>query len=120
MRAEISWRVELVVKPGLLIAFQTLTKEMVASAQNERGVLSFQRFVSEDRKCVEVYERYADSAAATAHLQKFLTTFADRFSTLVERKHFRVFGKPSPELKALLDTFDADYFQPLGELPYWA
>jgi quinol monooxygenase YgiN len=120
MSAEISWRVELAVKPGMLTAFQVLTGEMVESARNERGVLSFQRFVSEDNQCVEVYERYVDSAAATAHLQKFLATFAPRFSTLVVRTRFRVFGRPSPELKALLDTFGADYLQPLGPLPYWA
>ena len=120
MNAEISWRVELAVKPGMLTAFQALTNEMVESARNERGVLSFQRFVSDDGGCVEVYERYADSAAATAHLQKFLATFAARFSTLVERRRFRVFGRPSPELKALLDTFGADYLQPLGQLAYWA
>jgi quinol monooxygenase YgiN len=93
---------------------------MVESARNERGVLSFQRFVSDDGKCVEVYERYADSAAATAHLQKFLTIFSARFSTLVERRRFKVFGSPSRELRALLDAFGADYLQPLGPLPYWA
>jgi quinol monooxygenase YgiN len=120
MNAEISWRVELAVKPGMLPAFEVLTGEMVASARNERGTLSFQRFISEDGNCVEVYERYADSAAATEHLQKFFATFAIRFSALVERKHFRVFGEPSPELKALLDTFGADYLQPLGRLAYWA
>jgi quinol monooxygenase YgiN len=120
MNGEISWRVELAVKPGMLTALEVLTGEMVESARNERGVLSFQRFISEDAKCVEVYERYADSDAATAHLQKFLATFAARFSDLVERKRFRVFGSPSPELKALLDTFGADYLQPLGQLPFWA
>ena len=120
MNAEISWRVELAIRPGMLTAFEILTGEMVESARNERGVLSFQRFISEDGKYVEVYERYADSDAATAHLQKFLATFAARFSTLVERRHFRVFGRPSTELKTLLDTFGADYLQPLGPLPYWA
>jgi quinol monooxygenase YgiN len=119
MNSEISWRVELAVKPAMLTAFQALTNEMVESARSERGVLSFQRFVSEDGKSVEVYERYVDSAAATAHLEKFLVAFSARFSTLVERKRFRVFGRPSAELKALLDTFGADYFQPLGQLPYW-
>jgi quinol monooxygenase YgiN len=105
MSAEISWIVELAVNPGLLTAFQALTEEMIESARNERGVLSFPRYISEDRKCVEVYERYADSAAATAHLRNFLATFAARFSTLVEPKRLTVFCRPSRELKALLDTF---------------
>jgi quinol monooxygenase YgiN len=63
---EIAWRVELVVKPSQFDNFRTLTGEMVAIARNERGVLSYQRFVSNDGAQVHVYERYANSAAALA------------------------------------------------------
>jgi quinol monooxygenase YgiN len=120
MAGEISWHVELSVKPGQLGAFRTLTGEMVVATRRERGVLSYQRFVTDDATTVHVYERYADSAAAVAHLAAFEKSFADRFSAMVERKAFMVFGDPSAELKAALDRFDAVYLKPFGDFDYWA
>lgn len=119
MRNEIAWRVEVAVKPGRLENFRALTAEMVAFTRAEPGVLSYQRFVADDGSIVHVYERYADSAAALAHLQNFASKFAERFSSMVERKHFTVYGNPSPELKALLDRFGATYLRSLGDLAYW-
>jgi len=39
---------------------------------------------------------------------------------MVERKTFTVFGDPSAELKAVLDSFNAMYLKPFGDLEYWA
>jgi quinol monooxygenase YgiN len=120
MSGEVSWLVELRVRPGQLGNFLTLTSEMVAVTRREPGVLSYQRFVSEDGTTVHAYERYADSAAAVAHLEAFAKLFAGRFSAMVERKTFTVFGDPSAELKAALDSFSAMYLKPFGDLEYWA
>jgi quinol monooxygenase YgiN len=98
-----------------------LTGEMVAIARNERGVLSYQRFVSNDRAQVHVYERYADAAAALAHLENFRTRFAARFEAMVTRRQFTVFGQPdNPALKEALDRFGAIYLRPFGDFQYWA
>jgi quinol monooxygenase YgiN len=115
----ISWYVQLAVKPGQIENFKALTRDMVECARHEPGVLSYQRFVSDDNKFVHVYERYADSAAAVAHLRKFGKKFSERFLAMVERTHFLVFGAPSNELRELLDGFGATYLKPLGDLPYW-
>jgi len=120
MAGEISWHVALRIKPGQLSNFRTLTGEMVAVARHEAGVLSYQRFVSEDATTIHVYERYTDSAAAVAHLEAFAKRFAGRFSAMVEREAFTVFGDPSPELKAALDRFNAVYLKPFGVFDYWA
>jgi len=120
MGGEISWHVELRVKPGQLGNFRTLTGEMVAATRREPGVLSYQRFVSEDGTIIHVYERYADSAVAVAHLEAFAKRFAGRFSAMVERETFTVFGYPSAALKAVLDRFRATYLKPLGDFDYWA
>ena len=82
--------------------------------------MSYQRFVSEDGTSVHVYERYSDSGAAVAHLDAFAKHFAGRFSAMVERKTFTVFGDPSAKLKAVLDRFDAMYMKPFGDWEYWA
>ena len=120
MGGEISWHVELRVKPGQLSNFRTLTGEMVIVTRREPGVLSYQRFVSEDGTIIHLYERYADSAAAVAHLEAFAKRFAERFSATVERKAFTVFGCPSVELKAVLDRVNAMYLKPFGDFDYWA
>jgi quinol monooxygenase YgiN len=119
MSDQISWCVELAVKPGRLDNFQALTGEMVEAARREHGVLAYQRFVSADRKLVLVYERYADSAAALAHLRQFEKNFAKRFSEMAERTRFTVLGNPSDELRALLDGFGARYLKPFGDFAYW-
>jgi quinol monooxygenase YgiN len=71
MQSEISWHAELQVKPGQFEALRALTAEMVDSTKSEPGALIYQRFLSEDRQVVHVFERYSDSAAAVAHLKSF-------------------------------------------------
>jgi len=120
MSDQISWYVELAVKPSQLDNFEALTGEMVEATRRERGVLAYQRFVSADCKLVLLYERYADSAAALAHLRKFEKHFARRFSEMVDRTRFTVLGNPSDELSALLDGYGATYLKPFADFAYWA
>ena len=116
---QVSWWVELALRPGCLEEFAKLTGEMVASAQAETGVLAYQRFISEDRKTVYVHERYEDSGAAIEHLRAFMATFDRRYACMVEGKRFVVFGDPSDELRMLLNGYGATYHRPFGPLPYW-
>ena len=109
MSAEISWQVELEVKPGQRDHFLALTEEMVEITRGEAGVLIYERFGSEDGEVIWVYERYADSTAAVAHLRMFSEQFGERFASMVTRKRFTVFGSPSDELRSILDGFDATY-----------
>jgi quinol monooxygenase YgiN len=119
MGDQISWHVVLAIKQDQLDNFQALTREMVDFTRTEPGVLCYQRFASEDGKFVHGYERYADSAAALAHLRDFATLFSERFSALVDREQFMVFGQPSHELRTVLDRFGAIYLRPFGDLGYW-
>ena len=120
MDDQISWQVELLVKDGQLERFRALTGEMVASTRREEGVLSYQRFVTGDGRFVYVYERYVNSAAALAHLKTFRLDYGDRFSSMVDRRRFTVFGQPTDELRKILDGFGATYLTPFGAFPYWA
>jgi quinol monooxygenase YgiN len=120
MADQVSWRVELAVKLGQLENFRALTAEMVESTRDDAGVLNYQRFVSEDGKVVHLYERYADSAAALAHLQTFGQKFGERFLRMVERTRFTVYGTPSDELRGVLDGFGASFLAPFDDFAYWA
>ena len=110
----IAWQVELAINPTAMDDFQALTAEMVEFTRQEHGVLCYERFISADGKTVHVYERYADSAAATAHLLAFGQKFGQRFADLVQRKSFVVYGMPSNELSSLLDNFAAVYLKPFA------
>ena len=116
---KVSWSVELTIRLGCLDDFKKLTGEMVTSARAERGVLAYQRFISDDQRTVYLYERYEDSEAAITHLRAFAATFGERYASMVERKRFVVFGDPSDELKTLLDQFGATYYKPFGPFCYW-
>ena len=120
MGDQISWHVELAVRPGQLANFRELTGEMVESTRAEPGVLSYQRCVSDDGQFVHAYERYANSTAAVAHLQKFRKRFGGRFLAMVDRTRFTVFGHPSDELRGLLDRLGATYLKPFDDFAYWA
>ena len=113
MYGEISWHVELAVKPKALETLRALTDEMVDFARGEEGVLVYERFVSEDRRTVHVYERFSNSATAKAHLEAFSSKFGERFGRLIERKQFVVFGTPSDALRSMLDGVGAtEYLEP--------
>ncbi len=114
MSAEVSWQVELEVKSGQRDLFLALTEEMVEASQREAGALIYERFVSEDGEAIWVYERYADSAAAIAHLRMFAEQFGKRFAAMVTRRRFTVLGSPSNELRSILDGFDATYLTRLA------
>jgi quinol monooxygenase YgiN len=120
MTNEISWRVQLAVKPGQLDNFRELTAEMVETTRKETGVLSYERFVTGDGRFVHVYERYADSAAALAHLRKFGKAFGERFNGMVDRVQFAVYDIPSDGLKDVLDGFEATYLKRFGDFKYSA
>ena len=109
MTTQISWQVELAIAPGQLDNFRALTEEMVAYTKTETGALVFERFLSEDGRTVCLYERYADSAAAVAHLRAFDDRFADRFNPMIERKRFVVCGAPSDDLRGILDGIGVTY-----------
>jgi quinol monooxygenase YgiN len=119
MGGQIGWCVELAVLPGQLDNFTDLTAEMVGETAKEPGVLAYERFVTADGQTVHVIERYESSDAALAHLRTFQEKFAERFSSMVGRRRFTVYGNPSADLNAVLDGFGAVYFSRLGDLAYW-
>jgi quinol monooxygenase YgiN len=110
---EISWHVELVIEPENMAAFSALTVEMCEATLREDGVLVYERFISDDCLRVELYERYRDSAAALSHVHAFKRDFGARFSALVRRRRFTVFGPASEALKRELDPLGAVYLKPL-------
>jgi quinol monooxygenase YgiN len=114
MDDEVSWLVEVGIKPGKLEGFRALMAEMVASTRSEAGTLAYQWFVSDDGTAVHIYERYASSAAVMTHLQSFGSKFAERFFEAADITRWMIYGTPSAEVKSALNTFGPTYLGPFG------
>jgi quinol monooxygenase YgiN len=114
MANEVSWLLEVAVKPGALDSFKVLMKEMVESTSNEPGTLSYEWFITDDGKAVHIYERYADSSATLIHLGHFGEKFAGRFLGAVDPTRLTVFGRPNDAVKSGLAAFKPMYLAPFG------
>lgn len=114
MGDQVSWLLELAVKPGKLDELRTLMTEMVESTRAEAGTLSFEWFISDDGATVDIYERYADSGAVLAHVTTFGQKFAGRFLAALDPTRLTVFGDPSDEAREALDGFGASYLGNFG------
>ena len=114
MGDEVSWLLELAVRPGGLDELPALMNEMVESTRAESSTLGYEWFVSDDGGVVHLRERYADSAAAITHLAAFEEKFAGRFWATVDRTRLTVFGTPSDELRRMLVGSGPTYLRFLG------
>ena len=114
MNEEVSWLVEVAVKPGELDNLRALIAEMVASTRDEAGTIAYQWYVSSDGSTVHIYERYATSTAVMVHLQSFGSKFAERFFAAVDLTRWMIYGTPSAEVKSALNTFGPTYLGPFG------
>ena len=114
MREEVSWSLELAIKPGQIDVVRTLIPEMVDSTQKEPGALIYEWSISDDDRMVHSYDRYANSEAVLAHLSTFGEKFAERFLAAVEPTRFVVYGDPTDQAREALDAFGALYMKPLA------
>ena len=114
MGDQVSWVLEVAVKPGQLEIFRSLMEEMVASTRAEPGALGYEWFVGDDGRVVHLVERYADSAAVVAHLATFGEKFAGRFLAAVDPTQFTVMGSPNDEAQAAMSGFGPTYLRPFG------
>ena len=114
MDAQVSWLLEVAVKPGQLDTVRALMREMVASTRAEPGALGYEWFISDDGGVVQLAERYADSDAALAHLETFGEKFAGRFLAAVDPTRFTVMGAPSEAVQVALSGFGPVYLRPFG------
>ena len=114
MNDQVSWLLELAVKPGELDNFKGVIDEMIESTHAEPGTLMYEWSINEDGSVVHGYERFADSGAAVAHLSAFGEKFAQRFLAAVDPTRLSVYGTPSEDAKEALGAFGPVYLAPIG------
>jgi quinol monooxygenase YgiN len=114
VEGQVSWIIELAVKPGELDTFKTLMEEMVAGTNTEPTSLNYEWHISEDESTVHIYEKYADSEAMISHVSGFLEKWAARFMSSVDVTRFVVYGSPNDAAREMLGGFGPVYMGPWG------
>jgi len=113
MSTAVSWVFEAAIKPDGLDDYRALAREITADNEAaEPGQTTFEWFI--DDHDVHIYERYVDSAAAVAHVQRFVANFAGRFLSLCTPTRMSVYGEPSDELKEAIAGFNPRYLDPVA------
>jgi quinol monooxygenase YgiN len=114
MSTTIAWTLRCRVKAGTVDELCSLVHDLVASSEEEPGTQRYEWFVDDDATTAHIYERYADSAAALAHLETFGEQFAERFSARANPMDFVVYGDPTGPLRDALEAFNPTYMRQLG------
>ena len=99
----VAWIFELSVKEENDTTLRALMTEMVdATRAGEPGTLHYEWYLSEDGRRLHVYERYADAAAALAHLGTFRERYMTRFFTVLSPERMVVYGSPDAAVRGAL------------------
>lgn len=103
MNTEVVFYSTLAVNPGQLDAARALLAEIVANSEaTEPGTLEYAcSFTADGSECF-VCERYADPAAALAHMATFGQRYVQRFLAALTGRSFVVSGPATPELRQAL------------------
>ena len=110
MSGPVSWVLELKVQPGRSDELRTLMEEMVANAHAyEPGTQGYEWYMSPDGATLHLCERYADSAAAMAHIQTFSERFTARFLALRTPTRLTVYGSPDAAVQGALAAMHATF-----------
>jgi quinol monooxygenase YgiN len=107
----VHWVYEVTIRDGQLQNLKDLIAEMVAGTKaDEPETLIYEWVVSVDGSTGQVYERYANSEAALAHVATFNRDFAERLGTMADLARHTVYGRPSPALKQAIAGSRPIYF----------
>ncbi len=108
----VHWIFEVTIKRGQLQNLKDLIAEMVAHTKaNEPETLGYDWVVSADGAIGQVFERYASSEAALAHLATFNRDYAERLGTMVDLARHTVYGHPSVALEQAIAGSKPVYFE---------
>lgn len=104
---------QLTIDPANFAAFETLAQQLVEATRREADTTAYEYVVNADRTVVHIVERYR-TAGLLPHVEQTFTPFAARFMDLVRIEKLYVYGETTPEIRAKLDSFGAEYLTPLA------
>lgn len=113
MKNEIYSIYHVAIAPSDFPAFETLIQGIVAASLQEPDTLTYEYVVSADRTAVHIVERYRPNGLLP-HVEQTFAPFAERFLKLATIKRLFVYGDTTPQIRAKLDGFGAEYFTPFA------
>ena len=79
--------------------FTPLIPRLVAATAKEPGALQFEFNIGDDRKTVDIFERYTDSKAALFHQAESFAPLSKEFFAVAKLTRWVIYGTPSDEFK---------------------
>jgi quinol monooxygenase YgiN len=116
MTENIYWTIDATIKDGHLAALKSHVAKMVKLTATEAGALDYDFWLNEDETRLFIYERYANSEAAIAHLQN-VGPHLGPFLEAVDMQPIVILGHLSSAGKEAFAAFKATHTSFLAGLP---
>lgn len=113
MQDEIYSVYHLSMKPSDVDAFKLLVEQIVEATAKEPDTTTYEYVVNANRTVIHVVERYR-TKGLLPHVEQTFTPFAERFLALAKIEKLYVYGDTTPEIRAKLDGFGAEYLTPFA------
>jgi len=113
MQDEIYSVYHLTIKPTDYDAFRTLVEQIVEATSKEADTTTYEYVVNAERTAIHIVEKYR-TKGLLPHVEKTFSPFAERFLALVTIDALYVYGETTPEIRAKLDGFGAQYLTPFA------
>lgn len=113
MQDEIYSIYHLTIKPTDYDAFKALVEQIVEATSNEVDTTTYEYVVNAERTAIHIVEKYR-TKGLLPHVEQTFSPFAERFLDLVTIDALYVYGETTPEIRAKLDGFGAQYLTPFA------
>jgi quinol monooxygenase YgiN len=101
------------IAPSNFDVFKTLVEQIVEATSKEPDTTTYEYVATADRTAVHIVERYR-TQGLLPHVEQTFTPFAERFLELAKIEKLYVYGETTPEIRAKLDGFGAEYLTPFA------
>jgi quinol monooxygenase YgiN len=113
MQDEIYSIYHLTIKPTNYDAFKALVEQIVEATSKEADTTTYEYVVNAERTAIHIVEKYR-TKGLLPHVEQTFSPFAERFLDLVTIDALYVYGETTPEIRAKLDGFGAQYLTPFA------
>jgi hypothetical protein len=101
----------LTINPNDFEAFEALANKIVEGSRQEEDTLTYEWLVNSEHTKAHIMERYR-MPGLLPHVEQTFAPHAEEFLSLAKIDSLYVYGDPTPEIRAKLDTFGAIYLSP--------
>jgi quinol monooxygenase YgiN len=109
MQNEIYTLYHLSIDPADFAEFGALAETLVQATSLEPDTTIYEYVVNADRTQVHIIERYRPQGLLP-HVEETFAPYAEQFLKLARIERVFVYGETTPEIRAKLDGFGAQYF----------